>query len=122
MKPLMAQATTVLVATWSFFGCAPSPEVETSDHAPETSPAALNATPLVSGEDALRQDLTELASDTYEGRNGGYEGERLAAAYIADRFQEIGLEPLVTGKAFCRNSSFWLATRNHPARGSSHKM
>ncbi|MFN0031688.1 MAG: M28 family peptidase [Flavobacteriales bacterium] len=38
-------------------------------------------------------DLTMLASDAMEGRGVGTEAERRAGAYIAQRFQSIGLQP-----------------------------
>jgi hypothetical protein len=39
----------------------------------------------------LRQDLTVLASDAYEGRATGQQGQRLAAAYLANAFAKAGL-------------------------------
>ena len=45
----------------------------------------------------LKADITFLASDELEGRETGTEGERKAAAYIAGRFQEIGLKGIFDG-------------------------
>ncbi len=42
----------------------------------------------------LKEDVYTLASEEMEGREAGTEGERKAAAYIKERMQEIGLEPL----------------------------
>jgi hypothetical protein len=42
---------------------------------------------------SLRKDVAFLASDLTEGRFSGSEGERLAARYISERFQAIGLKP-----------------------------
>ena len=42
----------------------------------------------------LKQDIYMLASDEFEGREAGAPGEWLAAQYVRDRFQEIGLPPL----------------------------
>jgi hypothetical protein len=42
----------------------------------------------------IKNDVYVLASDSLEGRLVGSEGEKKAAAYIANRFKEIGLEPL----------------------------
>jgi hypothetical protein len=39
----------------------------------------------------LKSDVEYLASDSLEGRESGTEGERLAAAFIANRMKEIGL-------------------------------
>lgn len=44
-------------------------------------------------EAALKADITYLADDKLEGRAIGTEGEKLAAAYIAEAFERIGLEP-----------------------------
>ena len=41
----------------------------------------------------LKQDIYTLASDEYEGRDAGTPGEWLAAQYVRDRLQEIGLPP-----------------------------
>ena len=41
----------------------------------------------------LRVDVVYLSSDFIQGRQTGTEYEKLAAAYVARRFEEIGLEP-----------------------------
>lgn len=41
----------------------------------------------------LEKDVIYLASDELEGRETGTKGEELAAAYIAKRFAEVGLNP-----------------------------
>ncbi len=41
----------------------------------------------------IEKDVVFLASDSLEGRATGSEGERKAAAYIAKRFEDIGLLP-----------------------------
>ena len=43
--------------------------------------------------DQLRYDVAYLSSDLLEGRETGTKGEALAAAYVASRFDEIGLRP-----------------------------
>ena len=40
----------------------------------------------------LKEDVEALASDDFEGRQTGSEGEQKAAAYISKRFKDIGLE------------------------------
>ncbi|AYA38231.1 M28 family peptidase [Hymenobacter oligotrophus] len=42
-------------------------------------------------QDDLRKHLTVLASDAYEGRETGEKGQKMAADYLAKRFQELGL-------------------------------
>jgi len=44
-------------------------------------------------EHRLRADIRFLASDLLEGRGPGTRGDRLAQAYVASRFEAIGLEP-----------------------------
>lgn len=48
----------------------------------------------------LKSDIYKLASDEMEGREAGTQGERLAAAYIKMRMQEIGLQPLFDGSFY----------------------
>lgn len=43
--------------------------------------------------EAIERDVVYLASDELEGRATGSNGEHLAAAYIATRFNELGLQP-----------------------------
>jgi len=43
-------------------------------------------------ETTLKEDVEALASDDFEGRQTGSEGEQKAAAYISKRFKDIGLE------------------------------
>ena len=55
----------------------------------QESAAALNLiTP-----DLVRRHIVKLADDKFEGRGGGYIGERKAAEYIAEEFKRIGLTP-----------------------------
>jgi hypothetical protein len=48
----------------------------------------------------LKERLTILASDEYEGRETGKKGQKLAANYIAGKFKEFGLEAPVKGSYF----------------------
>ena len=41
----------------------------------------------------ILEDVTFLADDKLEGRQTGTEGEKAAAAYLVQRFQELDLEP-----------------------------
>lgn len=45
----------------------------------------------------LKKHLVELASDKYAGRETGEEGQRLAAAYLADFYKNTGLTSLTEG-------------------------
>lgn len=42
----------------------------------------------------IKRDVETLSDDKMEGREVGTPGERMAAAYIAERMQEIGLKPM----------------------------
>ncbi len=48
----------------------------------------------------IQKDIYTLAAEEMEGREAGTEGERLAVAYIKERMQEAGLEPLFDGSFF----------------------
>ncbi|HSV87579.1 MAG TPA: hypothetical protein VLH61_02965, partial [Bacteroidales bacterium] len=48
----------------------------------------------------LRKDVFVLSAAEMQGRESGTEGERLAAAYVKKRMQEIGLEPMFEGSFF----------------------
>jgi len=45
----------------------------------------------------LKDNLTIIASDALEGRMTGTRGQKMAAAFIANHFREIGLQPPVNG-------------------------
>ena len=55
---------------------------------------------VLSSEQRLRVDLTKLASDEFEGRAVGTAGEIKAGAYIAARFESIGLTQKATAAGF----------------------
>ncbi|HRF16459.1 MAG TPA: peptidase M20, partial [Bacteroidia bacterium] len=42
----------------------------------------------------LKQHISILASDKFEGREPGTKGERLSYEYITQQFKNIGLQPL----------------------------
>lgn len=46
-------------------------------------------------EEALKSHLSILASDSLEGRETSKKGQYMAAKYIADHFEKIGLNPLI---------------------------
>lgn len=60
---------------------------------PSPSPSARDT----ADSSAIRSDIAFLASDALEGRATGTAGNDSAAAYIARRFAQLGLEPLVDG-------------------------
>ena len=60
----------------------------------------------------LQVDVVYLASDLLEGRETGKKGERMAAEYIAHRYEEVGLSP----KAYSGNwyQDFEVQYKAHP--------
>ncbi|WP_425389628.1 M28 family metallopeptidase [Ekhidna sp.] len=48
----------------------------------------------------LKEHLSVLASDEYEGRETGKKGQKMAAKYIADHFKSLGFEAPVDGSHF----------------------
>ena len=48
----------------------------------------------------LRDDVRWLADDAREGRRAGTEGERAAAAWIAERFAAAGFKGALTGESY----------------------
>ncbi|HNU42386.1 MAG: peptidase M28 [Bacteroidetes bacterium OLB12] len=48
----------------------------------------------------LKEDLTIIASDALEGRETGKRGQKMAAAFIAAYFQELGLKAPVNGSNY----------------------
>lgn len=51
-------------------------------------------------EKQMKKDVEYLASDKLEGRNTGSPGEALAADYVAERFEKLGLSPKGTDNYF----------------------
>ncbi len=70
---------------------------------PMDSAAKLAAT--ITAED-MRKHLTVLASDEYEGRETGEEGNKMAAEYIANHFKSIGLPPVGEDNSYFQKVSF----------------
>ncbi len=68
------------------------------------------ATPGDNGDAAmikqLNADISYLASDSLEGRETGTEGEAKAAAFIAQRFEELGLQKAGENDSYFQQFSF----------------
>jgi len=63
----------------------------------------------------LREHIAFLADDALEGREPGTAGYDTAAAYVADRFRELGLTPAGNGTSYYQNVPFRRAYRNASA-------
>src|SRR3982751_4602093 len=48
----------------------------------------------------LKEYLSIIASDAFEGRETGKRGQKIAAAFISAHFQEIGMTPPVNGSYY----------------------
>lgn len=59
--------------------------------------------------DRIRADVSYLADDLFEGRNAGTRGYDLAAAFVANRFAALGLQP-ANGGSYYQQVPFVLAT------------
>ena len=96
MRRLMMAGCAVLVAA----SCGtPSP---TPPHAPAALdlPAGWEAAAGSIGADQMLADVTRLASDDFEGRLPGTEGDRRARAYLADRLREMGYGPAFADSSY----------------------
>ena len=65
----------------------------------QKDPVAVKYVELITTED-LKDNLSIIASDAMEGRGTGKRGQRMAAAFIAAHFEELGLTPPVNGSFY----------------------
>ncbi len=89
---------TVLLLTFLTFltACDKQPPAAASgDASPVESglPAGFTAAEQSINADNLRADVTIVASDDFEGRGAGTEGDRKTRAFLASRLADIGFEP-----------------------------
>lgn len=108
LAPVRSRAALSLVAlTLLALGCA------SGAGGSGTAPAAsLYAAPEAA---RLESDVAWLADDAREGRRAASQGERASAEYIAERFQQLGLQPAGEGGFFQR---FEVALPSRDAGGS----
>ncbi len=69
----------------------------------------------------LRVDVVYLASDLLEGREPGTQGEALAAQYIAQRMQEIGLSPKGEDDSWFQPFSFKFNSNPHASEDQKNE-
>lgn len=93
-------------------GCdSPAPTANTESQTPEVNSMAANQgeTRLPDGfltaENTIRatnllEDVSKIASDEFEGRGAGSEGDRKARAYLAGRLAEMGYQPLFENDSY----------------------
>ena len=83
-------------------GCGtPAPPPETTTAGVELDlPSGFDQASETIVADNLLTDVSRLASDEFEGRGPGSEGDRMARAYLAGRLAEMGFEPLFDGGSY----------------------
>ncbi len=85
-----------------------SPELATTPPDHPNLTASANAAPyaaMITVED-LQSYLTVLASDEFEGRETGQEGQRKAADFIAAHFEKLGLPTIGDSSTYFQNIAF----------------
>ncbi|MDX1939831.1 MAG: M20/M25/M40 family metallo-hydrolase [Saprospiraceae bacterium] len=69
----------------------------------------------------LRVDVVYLASDLLGGRETGTEGEKLAAQYIASRFEKLGLKPAGSNGTWYQSFDFKYNPNPHSTSGGEDR-
>ena len=69
----------------------------------------------------FKVDVVYLASDMLEGRETGTKGERMAAEYIAKRFEEVGLKPKGQKNSWYHTFSFNFKENPHVEGGEARQ-
>ncbi len=69
----------------------------------------------------LRVDVVYLASDLLGGRETGTEGEKLAAQYIASRFEQLGLKPAGSNGTWYQSFDFKYNPNPHATNGGEDR-
>ncbi len=93
----------VAVALLGAIACSSQPKPEAAAGAPISgSPVPIGQLPSVDTK-ALLDHVKVLASDEYEGRAPGTQGETLSVNYIADAFKKVGLKPGNTDGTYFQN-------------------
>ncbi|QIX59962.1 M28 family peptidase [Hymenobacter sp. BT18] len=96
----------------------------TTAAAPAAAPAtdwSVNYAATITAED-LRQHLSVLASNEYEGRETGQKGQKMAADYISKQFAAFGLSGPVKGGANMHLQQFELERSTWAAGGQTLQM
>ncbi len=110
---LMIFALTALNYNAAFQAQAQAQEVEMAPAMQVSMPDEIRFARTISMED-LEKHLTVLASDEFEGRETGKEGQRKAAQYIADHFKTIGVAPGGNENSYFQTVPLATRTWNEP--------
>ena len=87
MKYLLS---TVLITSLLFISCSPTDQLQQTPE--ERHQALLDHSELITPE-LLRSHLEIIAHDSLKGRETGTEGERIAAQYLIDQYERMGVSP-----------------------------
>ena len=93
--------TTLLVI--SLIGCdanAPAPVSDESNSEGLSLPAGFDEAEQTIQATGLLADVSKIASDEFEGRGAGSEGDRRARTFLAGRLAEMGYEPFFDNQSF----------------------
>jgi Zn-dependent M28 family amino/carboxypeptidase len=97
MKPTVTFPAALCAALLSLAACRPSAD-STAEPAPDltavAAPISLDEAHPVTDIDRMMNEIAELSSDAYGGREPMSEGEALTLAFIESRFRDLGLQPL----------------------------
>ena len=98
----MRTLTTLSIITLFIIGCGtPAPPPETAETGIQLElPTGFDKASATIVADNLLADVTRLASDEFEGRGPGSEGDRMARTYLAGRLADLGFEPLFDGGSY----------------------
>mgnify|MGYP000867206805 FL=1 len=83
----------IFICFLAMTGCAKKQDVALQSQDGEEPKSQLSET--AESQDSTEEDLAFLTSDECNGRKPGTPGNEKAAAYIAERFEEIGLQPFL---------------------------
>jgi hypothetical protein len=99
MKKLLLYGLLALASLPAALGQATSTKARAKPQAGSPGPAVPGAAPDLArtyaaaiGQNELRQHLTIIASDAFQGREAGQPGQKMAAAYLAGQFKALGLQ------------------------------
>jgi Zn-dependent M28 family amino/carboxypeptidase len=100
-NPMRFLLTTLLVI--SLIGCdanAPAPVSDESNSEGLSLPAGFDEAEQAIQATGLLTDVSKIASDEFEGRGAGSEGDRRARTFLAGRLAEMGYEPFFDNQSF----------------------
>ena len=113
----MRTLATLSIITLFITGCgAPAAPPESTEASIELElPAGFNDASVTIVADNLLADVSRLASDEFEGRGPGSDGDRAARTYLAERLAEMGYEPLFDDGSYEQTVKIIGLTANAPA-------